>query len=169
MQKLIRGNAYKFGNNVDTDQIFPGRYLELTDPEKIKLHAMEGADPTFAHRFQPGGIIVGGSNFGCGSSREHAVIALKAIGVAAIVAESFARIFFRNGINLGLPMVICKGIQSAVDEGDLLEVNLEQGVISNLTKHQTYQAERLSEFVLEIIEAGGIKALVRARVAGSQK
>lgn len=154
---LIAGKAYTFGNNIDTDQIYPGRYLELSEPEEIARHVMEGADSSFPERYQAGGIIVGGTNFGCGSSREHAVIALKTAGVKALIAESFARIFFRNCINLGLPLVICPEITQHVEEGDKLEVNLETGTVNNTSKDRKIQGEELSEFVLNFIKAGGVK------------
>lgn len=163
MDKIIRGKAYKFGNNIDTDQIYPGRYLELTEPAAIARHALEGADPAFCTRFQPGGIVVGGTNFGCGSSREHAAIALQSAGVSLVVAESFARIFFRNAINLGLPLLVCPGIANRVQEGDELEVNLETGTVQNLTRGEEYRGERLSAYVLNILAAGGIKPLMRAK------
>jgi len=164
MVDLIVGRAYKFGDNVDTDQIYPGRYLELTEPEEIAEHAMEDADPTFKDRFERGGIIVAGRNFGCGSSREHAAIALKAAGVSLIIAESFARIFYRNCINIGLPLLICPGIKGCVDEGDELEVDLRKGIVKNLTKGKECKCQPLSDYALKILEAGGIKPLIRDKV-----
>lgn len=161
MKKEISGIAYTFGDNIDTDQIYPGRYLELTEKEDIAKHAMEGIDESFTERFEPGGIIVGGSNFGCGSSREHAAITLKEAGVEILLAESFARIFYRNCINLGLPLLICEDISKKVDEGDELKVNLETGEVKNLTKDETYQADKLTDYVLNILEAGGIKPLLK--------
>ncbi|USS40668.1 3-isopropylmalate dehydratase small subunit [Thermococcus aggregans] len=164
MEKIIRGRAYKFGDNIDTDQIYPGRYLELTEPEEIAKHAMEDADPTFRERFVKGGIIVAGKNFGCGSSREHAAIALKAIGVSLIIAESFARIFYRNCINIGLPLLICPGITRYVQEGDILEVNLETGVVKNITRNTECKCQPLSEYAFRILEAGGIKPLIKKKL-----
>jgi len=166
MEGIIRGRAYKFGNNIDTDQIYPGRYLELTEPEEIAKHAMEDADPTFSQRFVKGGIIVAGKNFGCGSSREHAAIALKTIGVSLIIAESFGRIFYRNCINIGLPLLICPKISKNVDEGDVLEVNLETGAVKNITKNTEFKCQPLSEYALQILEAGGIKPLIRRQLKG---
>ncbi len=164
MIDLIVGKAYKFGDNIDTDQIYPGRYLELTEPEEIAEHAMEDADPTFRDRFERGGIIVAGRNFGCGSSREHAAIALKAAGVSLVIAESFARIFYRNCINIGLPLIICPGIGECVEDGDELEVDLRQGIVRNLTRKKECRCQPLSSYALEILEAGGIKQLIKERI-----
>lgn len=163
MQTIIRAKAYKFGSNIDTDQIYPGRYLELTQPDKIAEHVLEGADPTFRQRFERGGIVVAGTNFGCGSSREHAAITLQSAGVSLVLAESFARIFYRNAINLGLPLLVCPGIASKVQEGDILEVNLETGLVKNVTRDEQIQGERLSDYALRLLAAGGIKPLMRAR------
>ncbi|MFW5928299.1 MAG: 3-isopropylmalate dehydratase small subunit [Thermoplasmatota archaeon] len=161
MEKEISGKAYTFGDNIDTDQIYPGRYLELTEKEEIAEHAMEGVDDSFTDRFEAGGILVAGSNFGCGSSREHAAITLKELGVELLLAESFARIFYRNCINLGLPLLICPKISEKVEEGNELEVNLENGKIKNLTKDEVYQGEELTDYALNILKAGGIKPLLR--------
>jgi 3-isopropylmalate/(R)-2-methylmalate dehydratase small subunit len=166
MEKVIRGRAYRFGNNIDTDQIYPGRYLELTDTEELAKHTLEGADPTFVKRFTTGGIVVAGSNFGCGSSREHAAITLQATGVHLLIAESFARIFYRNCINLGLPLLVSPGIAGMVSEGDELEVNLETGMIENITAGIKCQGEQISEYAFHILEAGGIKPLLRALQPG---
>lgn len=157
MNNIVKGKGILFGKNIDTDQIYPGRYLELVDHKDISKHAMEGADPNFLNKFTIGDIIVADKNFGCGSSREHAVITLKTAGVGAIIAESFARIFYRNSINLGLPLIICKGIVDFVEEGDKLEVNLEEGIVKNLTKDKEIQGEKLPAFVLEMMAQGGIK------------
>jgi 3-isopropylmalate/(R)-2-methylmalate dehydratase small subunit len=153
----LKGKAIVFGENIDTDQIYPGRYLELYKYEDVAKHAMEGVAPDFYSRFNKGDIIVADKNFGCGSSREHAVITLKTAGVGAIVAPSFARIFYRNAINLGLPLISCKDITSFVDEKDELEVVLEKGLIINHTKGTELQGDALPEFILEMIAAGGIK------------
>lgn len=157
----MRGRAYVFGDNIDTDQIYPGRYLHLVKPEEIKEHVLENADPTFSRRFQPGGIVVAGRNFGCGSSREHAAITLKEAGVAAVLAESFGRIFFRNAINLGLPLMIVKGIRDKVKEGDEIEVDLESGVVT-LPDGCKIQGEPLSPYILNLIRHGGIKNLYKS-------
>lgn len=163
MQLKISGKAYIFGDNIDTDQIYPGRYLELTAKADIASHCMEGARPGFAREVKKGDIIVAGKNFGCGSSREHAAITLKEAGVSAVVAESFARIFFRNAINLGLPVIACKKIHDNVKEGEILEIDLSTGQIKNQNTGETYRGEGLSEFVLSILENGGIKPLFKER------
>ncbi len=162
MEKVIRGKAYCFGNNIDTDQIYPGRYLELTDAEDLAKHTLEGADPTFVERFTPGGIVVAGTNFGCGSSREHAAITLQAAGVRLLIAESFARIFYRNCINLGLPLLVCPDIAKLVAEGDELMVDFEEGVIENISSKKKIQGEKISDYAFHILEAGGIKPLLMA-------
>lgn len=157
MMDRIQGSAIVVGANIDTDQIYPGRYLELVEPEDIARHAMEGVDPDFQKRFQEGDIIVADRNFGCGSSREHAVIALKTLGVSAVIAPSFGRIFYRNAINLGLPLITCSEILEGAAEGDRLEVLLSQGRILNQTQEVEIRGEALPEFVLEMIAHGGIK------------
>jgi 3-isopropylmalate/(R)-2-methylmalate dehydratase small subunit len=161
MKTNFKGRAFVFGNNLDTDQIYPGQYLELANTEDIKQHAMEGADPVFINTFQPGDIIVGGTNFGCGSSREHAAIALKAVGAYAILAESFARIFYRNCINLGVPLLVSPGILNQVSQEDILEIDIETGKAQNLTAEQNFKFQPLSDYVLDILRMGGIKPLVK--------
>lgn len=164
MQKIIEGRAFVFDANIDTDQIYPGRYLDLTDPEDVGKHAMEGADPSFVKEFQAGGIVVASTNFGCGSSREHAVVTLKAAGVGALVTDSYGRIFYRNAINLGIPAVICPGLRQHVSKGDLLNVDLENGKVINLTTGQEFLTEPFSEYTLSILENGGIKDLVKKQL-----
>lgn len=164
MKKTTRGPAYVFGDNIDTDQIYPGRYLELTDPQLLAAHVMEGADPAFRDRFVAGGIIVAGNNFGCGSSREHAVIALQSSGVRMVIAESFARIFFRNSINLGFPLMICSGLRSGLKDGDFLAVDLAAGTVFHETTKEIIEGDPLSPFVLDILEAGGVKPLMKKRL-----
>ena len=167
MEKRLSGKAFVFGKNIDTDQIYPGRYLDLTDPPEVAKHAMEGAsDPDFIKDFTAGDIIVAGSNFGCGSSREHAVVTLTAAGVGAVLAESFARIFYRNGINLGLPLLVCPGIDGKVRRGDYLTIDLEASAVHNATKNESYPLEPVSDYARHILEAGGIKPLLRAETAG---
>jgi len=162
---VLRGKTYKFGDNIDTDQIYPGRYLELTEPGEIAGRAMAGCRAGFTAVFETGGIIVGGRNFGCGSSREHAAIALKHLGVAAVVAESFARIFFRNAINLGLPAIRCPGITAAVHEGDLIEVDVVTGSVVNLSQGgRELRGEKLPQFVLAILAHGGIIPMWQQRL-----
>ena len=157
----LSGKVWKFGDDVNTDLIIPGKYLELTDPREMARHAMEGADPTFAERFSPGDIIVGGRNFGCGSSREHAPLALKYAGAGAVIAESYARIFFRNAINIGLPALVCPGITEGADDGDTLEVDTAGGVIENRTTERTLRFTSLPGFMVEILNEGGLVAYIR--------
>ncbi|CAK7004839.1 MAG: 2,3-dimethylmalate dehydratase small subunit [Desulfovibrio sp.] len=166
MQTKFTGKAFVFGKNIDTDQIYPGRYLDLTDAPDVARHAMEGAsDPDFGKDFKAGDIIVADTNFGCGSSREHAVITLKAAGVAAVLADSFGRIFYRNGINLGVPLLVAPGIAGKVSRGDELEIDLERSVVANKTKGETYPLEPVTEYAKNILEAGGIKPLLKAEYA----
>jgi 3-isopropylmalate/(R)-2-methylmalate dehydratase small subunit len=165
MKKVIKGRAHVFGANLDTDQIYPGQYLELVEAEDLGRHAMEGADPDFAKSFQPGDIIVAHTNFGCGSSREHAAIALKAVGAGVILAASFARIFYRNAINLGLPLLVSPGITAHVSPGDVLTVDLAKGLVQNESTGAVLNAEPMSAYVLDILESGGIKPLVRKQLA----
>ncbi len=158
--KKLKGKVYTFGNNIDTDQIYPGRFLELTDHKDIGRHAMEGADPSFPARFKKGGFIVAGSNFGCGSSREHAVITLKNAGVAAIFAKSFARIFYRNCINLGVPAIMAPDLDSfGLAEGAEIEVDLAAGTVA--AGGETRRFVPLSEDILALIENGGVFSLYR--------
>jgi 3-isopropylmalate/(R)-2-methylmalate dehydratase small subunit len=160
----VRGSAIKFGDNVDTDVILPGKYLVLIDPKELAKHALEGLDPTFPEKAKKGVVIVGGKNFGCGSSREQAPLALKYAGVQCVIAESFARIFFRNAINIGLPVIECKGISAAVDNGDELAVDFEAGKIQNLSKRQSLQVTKLPPFILEILSDGGLIENLRRRL-----
>lgn len=170
METVICGTAYVFGHNIDTDQIYPGRYVEYTDAADVKKYAMAGsAEPDLAKTFTPGELIVAGRNFGCGSSREHAAITLKEIGVGAIVAESFGRIFYRNAINLGIPLVVCKEVFAAVKKGDCVHVDLSAGVVRNEATGQILPAEPMSEYVLHILESGGIKPMIRAQQAAKKK
>lgn len=159
----IYGKAMKFGDNVDTDVILPGQYLVLTDPMELAKHAMEGLDPTFARKIQDGAIIVAGKNFGCGSSREQAPLALKHAGVKCVLAEFFARIFYRNAITIGLPVLECPGVSSKVEEGDELAVNLRAGKVENKSKNLVLQATQLPEFIMEILDDGGLIEHLRRR------
>lgn len=161
MSKPMIGKAFVYGNNIDTDQIYPGRYLELVKPEDIAEHCLEGVDPTFVQRVAAGDIVVAGTNFGCGSSREHAAITLLHAGVGVVLAESFARIFFRNAINLALPLMVCPGISQKVGTGDLLEVNLKEGIVHNQTRGEILNGEKMSDYILNILESGGIKLMVK--------
>lgn len=162
MNTIIKDRAVVYNHNdVSTDQIFPGKYVNITKPSEIASHIMEGADVTLRERFKYGKIFVVGENFGCGSSREHAVIGIKEIGVRVVLAGSSGRIWYRNAINLALPVIICSGISSKIDEGDELEVNLKTGTIYNATKNETYYGEGLSDFVMNIFENGGIKQMMQ--------
>lgn len=163
MKTLIKGNAFVFGNNVDTDQIYPGRFVEYTNIEDVAKYAMAGADHEFVNKVHTGDIIVAGTNFGCGSSREHAAITLKAVGISAIIATSFARIFYRNAINLGLPLLICPSLSNRVQMEDVLSLDLGNGTITN-EKGIIAITEPLSEYVISILENGGIKPLIRQQL-----
>lgn len=163
MKPIYTGKATVVGNNVDTDQIYPGPYLELTDPKEIGSHCLAGIDESIAGQFPEGGIVVAGTNFGCGSSREHAPIALINMGASMVLADSFARIFFRNGINLGLPLIVCKGIGEKVRSGQTLQVDVVSGVVKICDTGETMACEPLGEQALRILSAGGIKPLMRQR------
>ena len=152
----VTGPAVKFGNNVDTDVILPGKYLILLSPTDLAKHALEGLDPTFPEKAKKGVIVVGGKNFGCGSSREQAPLALKYSGVKCVVAGSFARIFFRNSINIGLPVVECAGISATAETGDELTVDFDKGEVRNVTKGKTLKGTKLPAFILEILSDGGL-------------
>ncbi len=160
----MKGKAWKFGNDVDTDLILPGRYLVLRDPEDLAAHVMEGADPEFSKKVKSGDIIVGGTNFGCGSSREHAPIAIKGAGISVVVAESFARIFYRNSINIGLPLIEIKDISKHVSEGDELEIDMEKGILKNLNTNEEFEIKGLPEFMLEILNEGGLIPYLKDKV-----
>ena len=160
----VAGPVIKFGNNIDTDVILPGKYLVLVDPHELAKHALEGLDVNFPEKAKKGVIIVGGRNFGCGSSREQAPLALKYSGVKCVMAETFARIFFRNSINIGLPVIECKGISTTVDNGDELAVDFQTGTIQNLSKGENFQVTKLPSFILEILSDGGLIENLRRRL-----
>lgn len=153
---MITGRAVKFGDNVDTDGILPGKYMTLTNPSELAKHAMEGLGSTSTRKIRSGSIIVAGRNFGCGSSREHAPLALKYAGVMCVLAESFARIFYRNSTNIGLPVLECREISSNVEEGDELVVDLKKGLVQNKSKNSTLHTTQLPGFILEILSDGGL-------------
>ena len=150
------GRVHKYGDNVDTDVIIPARYLNTANHKELAAHCMEDIDTEFVKKVQPGDIIVGGTNFGCGSSREHAPIAIKESGISCVIAETFARIFYRNSINIGLAILECPEASRGIDAGDEVSVDFDTGVITNVTKNETYQAEPFPEFIKEIIAAGGL-------------
>ena len=157
----LKGRAWKFGDDVNTDLIIPARYLNTSDAKELASHCMEGADKGFVKKISEGDIIVGGRNFGCGSSREHAPIAIKHCGISCVIAESFARIFFRNSINMGLPIFECEEAAKAIKEGDEIEVDAGNGEIRNITKNQTYPAKPLPEFMQNLIKMGGLMEYVK--------
>jgi 3-isopropylmalate/(R)-2-methylmalate dehydratase small subunit len=161
------GRAWVYGDNVDTDVIIPARYLTTTDESELAAHALEDLDPAFSSSVQPGDVVVAGANFGSGSSREHAPIALKAAGVSAVVAASFARIFFRNAINTGLAIVTCPDAVAETKGGDEVEVDVAAGVVRNVTRDLSWRAEPLPDFVMDIVRAGGLVEWVRARVGAT--
>ena len=161
---IIKGKVWKFKDNIDTDVIIPARYLNTSDPEELALHCMEDYDPEFIKKLDRGDIIIAGKNFGCGSSREHAPIALKAAGVSCIIAKSFARIFFRNAINIGLPIFESIEVVEQCSQGDILEADTVQGVIKNLTKDKVYKTNLLPEFIQKIIAVGGLREYVKEEV-----
>jgi len=164
MESKIKAPAIKFGNNIDTDVILPGKYLVLVDPYELGKHALESLDVEFVNKAKNGAILIGGKNFGCGSSREQAPIALKYAGVKCVIAETFARIFYRNAINIGLPVIECSGVADATKTGDELSVDLETGKIQNLTNNNVLQGTNLPPFILEILTDGGLIENLRKRL-----
>lgn len=154
--KAAEGKVFKFGDNVDTDVIIPARYLNSSDPKELATHCMEDIDADFVHKVTPGDIIVSTKNFGCGSSREHAPIAIKAAGVSCVIAETFARIFYRNAINIGLPIVECPEAAKKIAEGDEVHVDFDSGLITNKTKGETYQGQAFPPFMQKIIDCEGL-------------
>ena len=154
--KPAKGNVFKYGDNVDTDVIIPARYLNSSEPSELAAHCMEDIDREFIHQVKKGDIIVAEKNFGCGSSREHAPIAIKAAGVSCVIAETFARIFYRNAINIGLPIVECAQAAKEIENGDQVEVDFDSGVIKDLTKGTEYQGQAFPEFMQKIIAAEGL-------------
>ena len=163
MNTEITGKFIIVGDNIDTDQIYPGRFLAITDPKEIGSHCLCGVDENIAASFPQGGFVVAGRNFGCGSSREHAPIALLNMGAKAVLADSFARIFFRNAVNLGLLPVVCKDISKKVKAGQTLMLNLDKGTVTVQETGDVFECEKLGEQAMKILEAGGIKPLMRAR------
>jgi 3-isopropylmalate/(R)-2-methylmalate dehydratase small subunit len=166
---IIKGKAWKFKDNIDTDVIIPARYLNTSDPKELALHCMEDYDSEFVKKINQGDIIVAGRNFGCGSSREHAPIALKAAGVSCIIAQSFARIFFRNAINIGLPIFESVEVVDQCSPGNILEVDTVQGVIKNLSKDKVYKTNLLPEFIQKVISAGGLREYVKEELKRRKK
>ncbi|MGQ9718475.1 MAG: 3-isopropylmalate dehydratase small subunit [Nitrososphaerales archaeon] len=153
----MKGRVWKFSDNIDTDVIIPYKYKARSiDPKELAEHCLEGIDPDFSKKVQKGDFIVAGRNFGCGSSREQAPIAIKASGISAVIAESFARIFYRNAINIGLPAIVCKGITREINESDIIEVDLSEGMVKNTTTGKSLKADRQPKFLERMLEAGGL-------------
>jgi len=165
----INGSVIKFGNDIDTDVILPGKYLVLVEPKELAKHAMAGFDPQFPEKAKKGIIVVGGKNFGCGSSREQAPIALKYSGVKCVLADSFARIFFRNAINIGLPVIECENISKLVNNNDELSIDINQGKIQNITKDKNLQVNKLPPFIIKILNDGGLIENLRRRINKNER
>ncbi len=162
---MLKGKVRKYGADVNTDVIMPARYLNLSEPAELAKHCMEDIDQEFVKRVKPGDIIMATTNFGCGSSREHAPLAIKAVGISCIIARSFARIFFRNAVNIGLPLLECEDAVAQTEAGDTLEVNLSTGQIKNLTNGLTFTASPYPDFMAELISAGGLIEHTKQRLA----
>ena len=162
---MLAGKVHKYGANVDTDAIIPARYLSLSESAELAKHCMEDIDQDFLKRVKPGDIIMATTNFGCGSSREHAPLAIKAAGVLCIIAKSFARIFFRNAVNIGLPLLECDDAVAQTEAGDVLKVDLSSGQIKNRTKGITFTAKPYPDFMAELISAGGLIEYTKKRLA----
>ena len=158
-----KGTVHKYGNNIDTDVIIPARYLNTQDHKELASHCMEDIDKDFVNKVREGDIMVGGENFGCGSSREHAPIAIKASGVSCVIASTFARIFYRNAINIGLPILECPEASKGIEAGDEVSVDFDSGVITNVTKGETYQAQPFPEFIQNIIRSGGLMNSIKEK------
>ncbi len=153
---FIKGKAWKFGDDIDTDVIIPARYLNTSDPDELAKHVMEGMDENFSSKIKKGDIIVAGKNFGCGSSREHAPIAIRAAGISAVIAKSFARIFYRNAFNIGLPIFESADASEKIRDNDELEIDADKGIIKNLSKNEQYSVKPIPSFMQELISAGGL-------------
>lgn len=158
---ILKGKVHKYGSNVNTDEIIPARYLNTTEPAVLAKYCMEDIDKDFVKKVNKGDIMIAENNFGCGSSREHAPIAIKAAGISAVIANSFARIFFRNSINIGLPILECPEAVKDIKNGDTIEINLNKGIIYNISKKKTYQAQPFPEFMQKIIKAGGLLGYIK--------
>lgn len=159
---MLKGKVYKFGDDIDTDIIVPATYLSTFDPKELAKHCMEYTNPEFYGQVKEGDIMVAGKNFGCGSSREHAPIAIKGCGVSIVIAKSFARIFYRNALNIGLYILECPDAVDGIDAGDEVSVDVDTGVITNITKNTTYQAQPFPKFIQNIIECGGLINAIKA-------
>lgn len=164
---ILKGKTWKFGDNIDTDAIIPARYLNTSDPKELAKHLMEDADKDFPSKLKAGDMIIAKSNFGCGSSREHAPIAIKAAGIQAVLAKSFARIFYRNAFNIGLPIFESEEASEKISEGDEIEIDADKGKIRNITKGEEYTAKAIPPFMQELISAGGLIEWTRKRLKAS--
>ncbi len=163
---VYKGRVHRLGDNVDTDQIMPGKYLTVLDKSELAKHCLEGYDPDWASKkAKAGDVIVGGHNFGCGSSRESAPVSIKAVGISVVLAESFARIFFRNSINIALPVMVCPGVGAAFKDGEELEVDIDSGVVKNLTTGKSLKAEALPPNIQHILKQGGLVEVTKAKLA----
>ncbi len=163
--EAAKGSVFRFGDNVDTDVIIPARYLATSEPSELAAHCMEDIDKSFIQNVRQGDIIVAGKNFGCGSSREHAPIAIKAAGISCVIAETFARIFYRNAINIGLPIIECKEAAAEIQKGDAVSVNFDTGVITDETTGRTYEGQAFPPFMQGLIDAGGLVNYVNSKEA----
>jgi 3-isopropylmalate/(R)-2-methylmalate dehydratase small subunit len=161
---IVQGKVFKYGNDIDTDVIIPARYLNVTDPKDLASHCMEDIDKSFINEVKDGDIMVALKNFGCGSSREHAPIAIKAAGISCVIAKSYARIFYRNAFNIGLPILECEEAAEKIQAGDEVTVDFKNGTIKNITKNETYQAEPFPEFIEQIINADGLVNYVKNKI-----
>ena len=162
---MAQGKVHKYPDNVDTDVIIPARYLNTPDPAELAKHCMEDIDPEFIHKVQKGDVMVAGWNFGCGSSREHAPVVIKESGISCVIAKTYARIFYRNAINIGLPIFECEAASDGIAPGDEVQVDFNTGVITNVTRGETYQAQPLPDFVQNIVNQGGLLASLKAKAA----
>jgi 3-isopropylmalate/(R)-2-methylmalate dehydratase small subunit len=160
----LRGTVHKYGSNVDTDVIIPGKYMEISDAEELAKHCMEDIDSEFVRKVQQGDIIVAETNFGSGSSREHAALAIKGSGVGCVIAKSFARIFYRNAINIGLPVLESPEAVDGIDQGDIVEVDLARGEITNVSKDKVFQAQAYPDFIVDLVSAGGLVEYTKRRL-----
>lgn len=160
-----KGTVFKYKDNIDTDVIIPARYLNTSDPVELARHCMEDADAEFVNKVKPGDVMVAGKNFGCGSSREHAPVAIKASGISCVIAANFARIFYRNAINIGLAILECPAASAEIENGDEVTVDFDTGVITDVTKGTTYQAEPFPPFIKDMIARGGLMASLKAKEA----
>ncbi len=158
-----KGTAFKYGDNVDTDVIIPARYLAIQDKEELAAHCMEDIDKDFVNKISKGDMIIAGKNFGCGSSREHAPLVIKTCGVSCVIAETFARIFYRNAINIGLPIIECREASQNIESGDEIEIDFDSGVITNKTKNQQYKGQRFPEFMQKIIKNEGLVNYINSK------